>query len=291
MLDYRVKTFITVCQTLNFTKTANELHITQPAVSKHIKALEAEYGCTLFVFKGKQCRMTAEAEKLFLMLTSMAHDIKHFKKSVHETPTQLYFGATMTIGEYVLPEPLSQLMKARPRLELKMTIGNTQKLLKELDKGTIDFAIIEGFFSQERYDSSVYRHEPFIAAASPSYPLTAKRPKLTDLLQESLIVREEGSGTREVLDTVLKAKNLAISDFQKVSEISNLNTIKQLVMRRRGISFFYRSVVDKELKNGKLIEIPLEDFPVYHDFTFVWNKNSFFQEQYKEILNFIKTHS
>lgn len=291
MLDYRVKTFIKVCETLNFTKAAQDLHITQPAVTKHIKALEAEYACSLFLFKGKQCQMTAEGQKLFLMLTSMTNDIKHFKQRVHETITQLHFGATMTIGEYVLTESLAQLMISHPRLELKMSIANTQKLLGEIDRGEIDFAVIEGFFSQEQYDSSIYKHEPFIAVASPACPLENQKLGLTDLLAEPLIIREEGSGTREVLDTILKEKNLAKSDFQKVSEISNLNTIKQLVSRNLRISFFYRSVVQKELEKGGLIELKLEEFPVYHDFTFVWNKNSFFEEEYKEVLDLIRTYA
>ena len=100
MLDYRVFTFIKVCETLNFTQAAKELHITQPAVTKHIKALETEYQTKLFTFSGKHCQLTQSGKELLDLLTTMDTDIKHFKTQLKQDLQPLNFGATLTIGEF-----------------------------------------------------------------------------------------------------------------------------------------------------------------------------------------------
>ena len=152
MLDYRVFTFIKVCETLNFTQAAKELHITQPAVTKHIKALETEYQTKLFTFSGKHCQLTQSGKELLDLLTTMDTDIKHFKTQLKQDLQPLNFGATLTIGEYVLTDSLVDILANHPNFQVKMLVDNTETLLKAIDKGEIDFALIEGFFSKEKYD-------------------------------------------------------------------------------------------------------------------------------------------
>ena len=106
MLDYRVFTFMKVCETMNFTQAAKELHITQPAVTKHIQALEIEYQTKLFTFSGKHCQLTQNGEELLNLLMTINNDIQHFKSDLKKDVKPLNFGATSTIGEFILCDSL-----------------------------------------------------------------------------------------------------------------------------------------------------------------------------------------
>ena len=109
-----------------------------------------------------------------------------------------------------------------------------------------------------------------------------------DLLGENLLLREKGSGSRDILEKNIKDRDYAISDFKNYFEISNINIIKELVSENCGITFIYEVAVKKELEKEILYEIPLEDFNVIHDFTFIWRKNSIFNKYYKNIYNVLK---
>ena len=290
MLNFRIETFLAVCQTMNLTRAAQLLHITQPAVSQHIRALEEEYGAKLFVYQGKQLSLT-EAGQLFLQTApTMRHDAHHLKEAIRDLSShrRLDFGATLTIGEYVMPQPLIRLLQQQPELHLRMIVSNTADLLRMLDQGQIDFAIVEGFFAKQDYDSLPYRTERYLPVCAPDHPCAQGSYSLEQLLDEHLLVREEGSGTREVLQRVLEERNLTLHDFSHCSELGSLDTIKALVTAGVGISFFYYPAVQKELACATLQEIQLDDCQITHDFTFLWRKGSVFGSYYREVFDLLQ---
>ncbi|WP_330576161.1 LysR substrate-binding domain-containing protein [Eisenbergiella tayi] len=116
----------------------------------------------------------------------------------------------------------------------------------------------------------------------------SRRIRTEDLLGEALLIREKGSGTREVLERILEGKNLSVRDFRKLHEINNIHVMKYLVQEGHGISFLYEAAVRQELDQGSIREIPLKDFNVEHDFYFVWRKGSIFGGEYKEIFKQLK---
>ena len=192
MLDFRVETFLTVCETMNFTRAAQLLHITQPAVSQHIHALETQYGTRLFLYEGKQLRLT-EAGQLFLQTAAtMRHDVRRLQEALHQMDSRrhLRFGATLSIGEYLLPSPLLRLLTDDPTLQLRMITANTQELLRLMDQGELDFAIVEGSFDQQVYEGLVYCAQRFIPVAAPDYPFPGPVRRMADLLDARLLVRE-----------------------------------------------------------------------------------------------------
>ena len=289
MLDFRVETFLAVCQTMNFTRAAEQLHITQPAVSQHIHALEEQYSTKLFRSQGKQLQLT-ESGRLFLRTAAaMHHDDLQLREALHQENTRrrLRFGATLTIGEYIMPGPLHRLLEREPDIQLYMLTANTQELLKLLDQGELDFAIVEGYFDKQAYDSLVYCTQRYIPVCSAEHPFSHPVRRLEDLLEERLLVREPGSGTRNVLERALEVRNLSVRNFRRVTELGSLNLIKSLVCAGAGISFFYQPVVQQELEAGKLREIPLEDCSIYHDFTFLWRRGSLFAADYREIYSLL----
>lgn len=290
MLDFRIDTFLTVCQTMNFTEAARQLHITQPAVSQHIHALEKQYGAQFFTYQGKHLSLTEAGQLFWRTANAMQHDVQHLQAEISRISGQHYlnFGVTLTIGEYMMPQTLLHLMRQHPEIRIRMIVENTDVLMNLLNDGNIDFAIIEGYYSQQSYSGITYRSERFIPVCAADYVLPQSASQLRDLLSERLFLREEGSGTRKVLEHSLMEHNLLLKDFTQLIELGNLGVIKSMVSEGMGITFIYESVVKKELEAGILREIELEDFPVFHDFTFLWQKGSVFAEYYREVFTLLQ---
>lgn len=286
MLDFRIDTLITVCREMNFSRAAEKLNITQPAVSQHIRYLEENYGIKIFRHEGKKIRLTQEGKTLLDAATAIRHDDRFLReklKDIGQVQQSLVFGATLTIGEFVLPEHLADYLRRYPDSSVRMIVANTNRLLEKLNEGEIDFAVIEGYFPKNDYEHLQYSREKYIPVCGPDYHFSGPCETLEDMLSERLIVREAGSGTREILERILGEKNLSLPDFRHLVEISNLNAIKSLVRSNCGITFLYEAAARKELKEGALKEIPIKGFDVAHDFTFVWRKGSIFAERYREL--------
>lgn len=291
MLDFRMETFLKVCEYMNFTHAANALNLTQPAVSQHIKYLEAKYDSPLFVRDKKKLLLTPAGEILRSALESMRNNENTLKKRMKESLSQkeiLTFGVTMTVGEYAILPALTKFIKAHPYTDFHIRYGNTQTLLHYLQEGSIDFAIVEGYFKPDHYNTRIYKSDTYIAVASKEHIFHKKIRCLKDLTSERLIMREHGSGTRAILTKALSIKNMSFHDFPHIIEVENIHTIVNLLCKDCGISFLYKSTVEKEISNGTLIQIPLSDFTVSHDFTFLWNKDSVFSEEYEQILKELK---
>lgn len=286
MLDFRTDTFLEACKCLNFTKAAERLHITQPAVTQHIHFLEKYYETKLFVYEGKKLKLTAEGEALQRMLSAQKHDAVYLKeklKAEKQNKKRLRFGVTLTIGEFVIAAPLAGLLHRHPKLSVHIETANTKELLKKIRQGELEFAIMEGNFPREEYDSVICSRENFIAVCAADHLPKKGAARLEDLLGERLIVREEGSGTREVLQKDLERRNLSVEDFAGVVEIGNMSAIKSLVSMGCGISFLYEAAVREELRSGRIKRLEPEDFSMTHDFSFVWQRGSCFDRDYLSV--------
>ena len=263
-------------------------NLTQPAVSQHIKHLEKTYGTELFIRDKKKLRLTPAGEILRSALETMRNDENTLKKRMQESlkgKKVLTFGVTMTIGEYAIVPALSRFVKTHPDMDFHIRYGNTQTLLTYLCEGTIDFAIVEGYFSGDHYETRIYKAEEYIAVASADHTFENSVHSLKDLTSERLLIREHGSGTRAILTKTLALKNMSVKDFRHLVEIENIHTIVTLLKEDCGISFLYKAAVEQELKKGTLVQIPLSDFMVMHDFTFLWNKDSVFSQEYESIFH------
>ena len=155
---------------------------------------------------------------------------------------KLRVGATKTIGDYVLIDAIKDYLHD-PGHELSLVVDNTKHLLQMLDENRLDFAVIEGTFSKTKYDSYLLRMEPFVGICAKNSPLSGKHLSIEDLLKETIIVREEGSGTRRIFEERLTASGYGLNDFSREVSISSFVSIKALVAVGVGISFLYRSVV------------------------------------------------
>lgn len=287
MLDFRTETFLTVCQTMNFTAAARQLNITQPAVSQHIHFLEKQYHTSLFIYQNKQLFLTRSGEILRRHLLTMKNDEKAVMEELKNNITgieTLSIGVTMTIGEYAIVDKLAGFLIQHPEINIHLHYGNTLQLLKLLNSGQISMAIVEGNYPKKYYSHKKYSTEDYIAVCAASHHFMTDHPyTMNDLVHERLLVREEGSGTRNILEQSLMTHGLHISDFIHYIEIENMHTIIGLLKRDCGISFLYKIAVEKELHSGILKEIPLDDFKMQHDFDIIWEKHSVYSDKYLSI--------
>lgn len=288
MFDYRLETFICVCKHLNYTKASEELNITQPAVSQHIHSLEENYKVKLFTYDKKRLQLTQEGALLLNAATTMKHDDIHLREKllqVKNYKNELTFGSTFSVCEYILPQHINNYLMNNPDTNVKMVVANTKQLIERINLGEIDFALIEGNFSKSEFDSLLYSKENYIAVCGNDYKFKNNVTTFEDLIDEKIILREEGSGTRDIINKFAQEKNIEIDDFVNYIEIGNINTIKYLVKHNLGISFLYEATVIEELKNHELKKIDLKDFNITHDITFIWRKNSIFKEHYIALYN------
>lgn len=285
MLDFRIETFLCVCKYMNYTKAAAELHITQPGVSQHIKYLENYYGDKLFSYANKSLELTRAGKQLRDAMISIKHDNILLKRMIGERADSirsLRFGATLTVGEFMLPGILTDFIKKNKNLPINFKIADTRELLDLLAAGTIDFAIIEGYFQKSQYDFMTVSREPYILVCGRDYPLE-KAGGIPELLKHNLILRETGSGTKEISDKYLSEKGYSSADFYSSMTVNSIHVIKHLLENNCGISFMYEIAVRKELQKGTLRKVELPDFPLYHEFNYIWRKNSVFKEYYQTL--------
>ena len=263
MLDYRTETFLTVCKTLNFTTAAKQLNITQPAVSQHIHFLEKQYNTILFNYKNKELSLTPSGQILYKHLLTMKNNEQALMNEINNITSNietLSIGVTMTIGEYAIVDKLANFIQNHPEINIHLHYGNTSKLLELLDHGQISMAIVEGNYPKENYSHIKYSTEDYIAVCATSHQFIKEPHTIHDLISEHLLVREKGSGTRNILEQSLIAHGLHISNFIHYTQVENMHTIMNLLKKDCGISFLYKIAVEKELKSKELKEITLDDF-------------------------------
>ncbi len=291
MLDFRHETFLTLCSCGSFTKAAELLHITQPAVSHHIKYLEEFYGCKLFDTTNRKIRLTHQGELLKEFAMTVSSDSKHFKENILSVQTETMefsFGATLSIGEYVMPEILSRLLAKNPEMKIHMAVANTQALLERLNNGELDFIVVEGLIDKSQYDATLFSLEKFIPVCSPKSEFAQGEVSFQDITRSRLILRERGSGTREIFENILQKNNYSLHSFEKVIEIGNMAAIKKLVSNGLGITFLFEVAGKREIKDGSLSVIRIPGYSEQREFNFILLKDSFFRKRYMiiyELLN------
>ncbi|MDU1539742.1 MAG: LysR family transcriptional regulator [Paeniclostridium sordellii] len=289
MIDFRLKTFIDLCETRSYTKTAKRLCITQPAVSQHIKYIESKYNIKLFDYIGKNLILTKLGQDFLnniLKLKTMSLSIENDLKNSKCISKSLSFGATRSIGEFVMPNIIKNYLRDCPNANLSMVVDNTKTLLDMLKKGVLEFCFIEGYFNKADYETHLFSYEDFIFIASPENHL-AKKSNLSieDLFGESLILREQGSGSRDIFELWLYEQNYSHKNFNSLLQVGNINLIKDLVKNNFGISIIYKVAVMDELEKKELIMLDINSMKLSHEFNFIYLKDSIFASEYVDFFN------
>ena len=276
MLDYRMDTFLTLCACMNYRKTAETLHISQPAVTQQIQSLERYYEQKLFTYENRRLMKTEAA----LILERYARAAKLQERMMREKLTaravnSLRVGATKTIGDYCL-KPYIDRYLSRQENALTLLVDNTDRLLGLLEDNKLDFAIIEGFFDKNRLDSQLLRREPFVGICQKGHPFAGREVTMKELLRETVIHREAGSGTRAILEQELSGYNESLQRFHRHICISSFKLILDLVKQGVGVSFVYSILADSD---PELARFTIRGESVMREFNIVYLKYADMQEK------------
>lgn len=267
MLDYRIDTFLTLYEEMNYRRTAERLSMTQPGVTQHIHYLENFYGVKLFVYDGRQLIRTREAEGLKRHIDSVRAAERDMRGGfVQSDIIHLRVGATKTIGEFVIVPTIRQFL-ADERHRLDLTVDNTENLLCMLEHGELDFAVIEGVFDKKKYPCQLYKKETFVGICSNNHPFAEKTVSLEQVFGESLVVREKGSGTRRLLEQAVKGRGFSLDSFKSCSSSSNFSVICELVALNNAITFAYEPI---SRCRDDLAVFNVEDMSITGEFNLVY---------------------
>ncbi len=277
MNDPRSETFLCVCEEMNFTRAAGKMNVTQPAVTQQIHSLEEYYGVPLFRFTGKRFCLTEYGELIRASLMSARNNERYLierleiMKSKHEF---VNMGATLTVGEYMMTDFIAPYLKKHSSADISMCVENTSKLLEELDAGNIDFAVLEGNYSKSGYEHRLLFNCEFIGIASEAVIDTSPAYRLNDITGTRLLLREKGSGTRDIFEKALLPEQLSLHDFDNITTVGSMHAIIELAVRGCGITFLYKRAVKELLASGDVRQLNISGFPLDHEISAVWRKDN-----------------
>ena len=242
MVDYRIRTFLTLYETMNYRRAGERLCLSQPAVTQQIHGLEEKYGCKLFLYDGRKLQTTPQADRLAeYARTALYNEQQLLRELTEPQMRQVRIGATKTIGEFVVAQTLERYIR-RSRAGLKIVVDNTQKLLHQLEHEELDFALIEGAFDRRRYGNCCFRRARFVGLCRKDHPFAGRTVSLKDLKGQCLVAREPGSGTRGILENTLAERGYTFDLFSRVICTNQFSLIVQFVEAGAGITFAYDAV-------------------------------------------------
>lgn len=276
-MDIRLETFITVAKIKSYTKASEILNITQPAVSQHIKFLQEFYGVIFIKKSGKTVKLTEEGKILFKYATELESIYRNLevefrnKDNINKT---YYVGASMTIGGYILPYILAEYKNCYKNIDILLQVNNTEEIIQKLLNRKIDLALIEGNFDKERFKYTKYKDDELVLTVSYLHAFAEyKNINIDEVLKGKLILREKGSGTREIFENKLLEMGYELKDFKPYMELGSITAIKSLVAANLGYSIISRETVKNEIESGKIKIIPIKKLKIFREFNFVYLKD------------------
>lgn len=273
MLDSKMITLMEVARQANYTRAAEALHMTQPAVTQHIHKLEEYFHCKLTDTSGRAVRLTAAGENVLQYARLQRANERRLMERIAAGEPPLRVGATLSIADYYLPQELSRYLSrggAAPHVE----VGNTRLLLKRMLDGSLDCAFIEGLFDEKLFSAKVWRQADYVAMARAGHPLARGKHTLSELFDWPLLLREVGSGTRAVLESALFVRGMSPESFCGCYEFGSFGLIKAALGATDAVSFMYERVCEREMHDGTLKRLDVKDFSLTRPLYFLCPEGS-----------------
>lgn len=267
----QLKIFEAVARHLSFSRAAEELHLTQPAVSMQVQALEDQAGLPLTEQAGKKVRLTAAGEEIARQARRIAEQLREAGEAMAALKGveagRLKIGVVST-AKYFAPSLLAEFRRRHPGVELELTVSNRGTIVRHLADNGIDLAIMGTPPGEFETVAKVFAEHPLVFIAAPDHPLADKRridPQR--LAAETLLIREPGSGTRAALERFLEEHHVTAS---AIMELDSNETIKQAVMAGLGLSFISEHTIGLERSVGRLVKLNITGSPVKRQWRLVY---------------------
>ncbi|WP_075590891.1 LysR family transcriptional regulator [Labilibacter marinus] len=262
-MDHRDNVFLAVAENLSFSKAAEELFISQPAVTKHIKELESKLNSTLFERKGNRIYLTKAGKINYEYLKKIKHQYEELEFELGQLNDTfkgtLRVGASSTISNYVIPEAIASFYKRYPNIDLHLYSGNSVEIQKKLVSNEIDIALVENnsSLSDLKY-IDLLEDELVVVTGSNSVYAKRKQVSLADLKEIPIVLREKGSGTLEVIQQSLKKHNLRLDDLNIIIHLGSTEAIKNFLTNFNGIAILSEKSVKKEFQLKSIVKLSVK---------------------------------
>ena len=295
MEDHKLRVFCAVAETKSFSKASELIHLTQPAVSLQIQAMEELYETRLFDRSGNTINLTPAGEILYkrakeilALYAEAQHNISEITGAIKGS---LSIGASSTIGNYLLPHIIAAFKKKVPQVNISLVVGNTKTITEKLNAGEIDIALVEGDVSKQRFSVETLLSDELVVIMSPAHPWAERRGlSAIELTKEPLILREEGSGTRQIILKHLDEHGIKLDQLKIALVVGSTEAIKGAVEEGLGVSIMSGWAVRKWLKQGLLKAATFKDLKFHRNFTIISPKRNYSTHTAKEFLNFLRVY-
>ncbi|MCI8433422.1 MAG: LysR family transcriptional regulator [Lachnospiraceae bacterium] len=277
MLGTKVETLLAVVKYQNFTRAAQALSMTQPAVSHQMRQLEEEVGAPLFVRNKAGLRLTPQGEivvKYARRLTALNTKMHWELQNTENNLSVLRVGITHTSESNLTAATLAKCSSLHSGLKIILFTDTINNLYDMLGNYEIDLAILDGAFVDPHFSSMMLDTDYLMCVMSNSSPLARKGAvTLNELKKQKMILRTPASATRTLFESTLESNNESIENFNVTLEVDNIATIKDLIRKNLGVSILPRSACMDELKKGKLTALPIENLSMVRETKIIYNKD------------------
>jgi LysR family transcriptional regulator, transcriptional activator of the cysJI operon len=294
MADRRLQVFYTVARLLSFTKAAETLHMTQPAVTFQVRQLEDYFNTRLFDRTHNRVALTEAGRKIYEYCERIFELYAEMENGVRELTGDmsgpLILGASTTIAEYMLPALLRGFKEQHPEVNLRLRVSNTEGIVSMVENSMIDLGVVEAPVSNKNLSVEICRLDQLVVITLPNHGLAKKQSvRMEEILHYPFICREEGSGTREVIMDYMDARRLDRNSLNVCLELGSPESIKGAVEAGMGITILSRATIAKELALGSLTFIKL-DPPLERAFSFVRQRQKFTLHAMDELLAYARVY-
>lgn len=281
MLDHKLYTYLKVVELKSYTKAAEALNLTQPAVTQHIKKLEEFYDARFIEVKGRSLHLTEQGRLLYSYANYQMANEEQLRAQMRKMDIPLKVGATLSIADYYLPGYLSAYLDQSDSL-LSITVKNTESIIEMLLKNELYCAFIEGIFDTSLFHYKEFVTTRFMPVARTGHPLAGRKVEMSEILNFPLILREKGSGTREIFENYLYEHNESLLSASRVYEVSSFGILKKLIQHSDAITFMYEGVPRREIEERELTFLDIKDYEIRRPLYFIYPNHSLMKERNEE---------
>jgi DNA-binding transcriptional LysR family regulator len=294
-MDHKLKVFCKVAETKSFSKASEIIHLTQPAVSLQIQALEEKYETKLFDRSSNTVTLTPAGEVLYKYAREILSLYSSAEKVIGEITNlvkgSITIGACSTIGDYLLPHVITGFRKTHPKIKLHLLVGNTNRVIELLNSGNIDIGLVAGEVTGQKILVKKIFSDELMLIVSKNHPWSKKKDvPISEITRESFILREAGSGTRQVIEKFLLKHGIPTREMKINLIFGSTEAIKDAVENELGVSIISRWAARKESLNGLLRLIPFKDEKLERDFSLIINRNAVTSYVVDEFLGYLKSY-
>ncbi|MBM7563522.1 selenium metabolism-associated LysR family transcriptional regulator [Paenibacillus sacheonensis] len=290
---HQLHIFYTVAERGSFSAAAQALHMTQPAVTMQVQSLEDYFGSKLLQRSTKRIELT-EAGRALMPFAQRSIDLirdtdLHMSKFTKQLKGRLQLGASLTIGEYILPRLLGPFGQEFPHIAISMKVMNTAQIMEEIVNHQLNFGLIEAPVNHPDMHMEAVLSDELKLIVGKSHPLAGRTEvELEEVMQYPIVLREQGSGTRLVMEEQLRAKKMDIADLKIVMELGSTGAVKSAVEAGLGISFVSASSVKHEVALGLIQTIPIRDVQFKRQFYSIFLKSALLPISAVTFLTFLR---